>query len=64
MSSTPAADAANPPHCRVEPLGSDALLFDNWRTLHGRMSYVGRRIFEGCYHNHEDFISRLLTLQA
>jgi trimethyllysine dioxygenase len=45
---------------RLEP--GDAVIFDNWRVLHGRMSYVGRRIFEGCYHNHEDFVSRLLTL--
>lgn len=55
-----ANDPANRIEIRLEP--GDALLFDNWRTLHGRMSYVGRRVFEGCYHNHEDFISRLVTL--
>ena len=53
-------DRSNWIQLRLEP--GDALLFDNWRTLHGRLSYVGRRIFEGCYHNHEDFISRLITL--
>ncbi len=36
-----------------------ALIFDNWRSLHGRMSYTGKRVFCGCYHNREDFESRL-----
>jgi alpha-ketoglutarate-dependent taurine dioxygenase len=45
---------------QIEP--GDALIFDNWRVLHGRMAYTGRRIFEGCYHNHEDFESRLRVL--
>jgi alpha-ketoglutarate-dependent taurine dioxygenase len=54
-------DRSNWIQVRLEP--GDVLLFDNWRTLHGRMSYVGRRIFEGCYHNHEDFVSRLITLR-
>ncbi len=40
------------------------LIFDNWRTLHGRMGYIGRRVFHGCYHNREDFESRLRVLRA
>jgi len=36
-----------------------ALIFDNWRLLHGRMGYTGKRVFCGCYHNHEDFESAL-----
>jgi trimethyllysine dioxygenase len=44
----------------IEP--GDALIVDNWRVLHGRMAYTGRRVFEGCYHNHEDFESRLRVL--
>jgi alpha-ketoglutarate-dependent taurine dioxygenase len=47
---------------RLEP--GDALLFDNWRTLHGRMGYTGRRLFEGCYHNREDVESRVRVLTA
>jgi trimethyllysine dioxygenase len=47
---------------RLEP--GDVLLFDNWRVLHGRMAYSGRRVFEGCYHNREDFESRLRVLRA
>jgi trimethyllysine dioxygenase len=41
-----------------------ALLFDNWRTLHGRLAYQGRRRLCGAYHNREDFESRLRTLKA
>lgn len=41
-----------------------ALIFDNWRLLHGRMGYSGKRVFCGCYHNHEDFESALRTLNA
>jgi trimethyllysine dioxygenase len=39
----------------------DALLFDNWRTLHGRHAYTGKRTMCGAYVNHEDFESRLRT---
>lgn len=39
-----------------------ALVFDNWRLLHGRLGYVGKRVFCGCYHNHEDFESALRTV--
>ena len=38
-----------------------ALVFDNWRLLHGRLGYSGKRVFCGCYHNHEDFESALRT---
>lgn len=41
-----------------------ALIFDNWRLLHGRMGYSGKRVFCGCYHNREDFESALRTLNA
>jgi trimethyllysine dioxygenase len=37
----------------------EAMLFDNWRVLHGRRSYTGRRHLCGAYLNHEDFESRL-----
>ena len=37
----------------------DALLFDNWRALHGRRAYTGKRTLCGAYLNHEDFESRL-----
>ncbi len=39
----------------------DALLFDNWRALHGRCAYTGKRTMCGAYLNHEDFESRLRT---
>jgi trimethyllysine dioxygenase len=41
-----------------------SLIFDNWRCLHGRMGYVGKRVFHGCYIGRADFESRLRTLQA
>ncbi|MFM2071782.1 MAG: hypothetical protein RLZZ623_2045 [Actinomycetota bacterium] len=42
----------------------DALLFDNWRVLHGRTAYTGRRRLCGAYLNHEDFESRLRLLET
>jgi trimethyllysine dioxygenase len=40
-----------------------ALIFDNWRCLHGRMGYSGKRYFYGCYHDHAEYESRVRTLQ-
>ena len=41
-----------------------ALLFDNWRTLHGRRAYQGYRRLCGAYVNKEDFDSKLRVLRA
>jgi trimethyllysine dioxygenase len=43
---------------RVLAPGS-AMLFDNWRVLHGRTSYTGHRHLCGGYVNREDYESRL-----
>ncbi|MDP9464840.1 MAG: trimethyllysine dioxygenase [Actinomycetota bacterium] len=40
----------------------EALLFDNWRVLHGRAAFTGKRTMCGAYLNHEDFESRLRTI--
>ena len=40
------------------------LIFDNWRNLHGRMGYVGKRVFYGCYHSRAVFESKIRVLQA
>jgi trimethyllysine dioxygenase len=40
-----------------------ALLFDNWRTLHGRHAFQGHRHMCGAYLNMEDFQSRLRVLR-
>jgi trimethyllysine dioxygenase len=40
----------------------EALLFDNWRVLHGRGAYRGRRRMCGGYLNREDVESRLRQL--
>ncbi|HEX4153744.1 MAG TPA: trimethyllysine dioxygenase [Steroidobacteraceae bacterium] len=41
-----------------------ALLFDNWRTLHGRRAYRGERWLGGAYLNKEDVESKLRVLRA
>ncbi len=46
---------------RVNPPG-DAMLFDNWRVLHGRSSYTGHRHLCGGYVNREDYESRRRVL--
>ena len=35
----------------------ELLIFNNWRVLHGRGSFNGRRKIKGCYINKEDFDS-------
>jgi trimethyllysine dioxygenase len=41
-----------------------ALLFDNWRTLHGRRAFQGYRWLCGAYLNKEDVDSKLRVLRA
>jgi trimethyllysine dioxygenase len=48
---------------RVNPPG-EAMLFDNWRVLHGRTAYTGHRHLCGAYINHEDYESRLRLADA
>jgi len=42
----------------------EAMLFDNWRVMHGRASYNGGRRLCGAYLNHEDFESKIRMLQG
>ena len=46
---------------RLRP--GEPLLLDNWRLLHGREAYTGRRRMAGCL-NREDFESRLRVLRG
>ncbi len=55
-------DPANEITMRLAP--GTALLFDNWRTLHGRRAYRGHRWLCGAYLNKEDFDSKLRVLRA
>ncbi len=48
----------------IEMKPGTTLIFDNWRNMHGRMGYVGRRNFQGCYHSKAVFESKLRVLQA
>lgn len=45
-------------------LPGSVLLFDNWRVLHARDSYVGYRRLSGVYFNKEDVESRLRSLRS
>jgi alpha-ketoglutarate-dependent taurine dioxygenase len=40
----------------------DILVFDNWRTLHGRNAFRGYRHYFGAYLNHEDLESKRRVL--
>jgi len=55
-------DPSNEITMRLMP--GTALLFDNWRTLHGRRAYRGIRLLCGAYLNKEDFDSKLRILRA
>ncbi|KAJ5408457.1 Trimethyllysine dioxygenase [Penicillium cosmopolitanum] len=39
-----------------------ALIFDNWRMMHGRTEFTGKRRMCGGYVNNDDYISRLRLL--
>lgn len=41
-----------------------AVWFDNWRVLHSRTAFTGLRHLAGGYTNHEDFVSKLITLKG
>ncbi len=55
-------DPSNEITMRLAP--GTALLFDNWRTLHGRRAYQGYRHLCGAYLNKEDVESKLRVLRA
>src|ERR1700738_2964004 len=55
-------DPANEISMRLAP--GTQLLFDNWRTLHGRRAYQGVRWLCGAYLNKEDFDSKLRVLRC
>ncbi|GLA05772.1 hypothetical protein AnigIFM60653_006283 [Aspergillus niger] len=46
---------------QLEP--GTALIFDNWRMLHGRSEFTGKRRMCGGYINNDDFISRYRLLK-
>ena len=42
-------------------LPGEAIVFDNWRVLHGRTKYKGKRKIVGAYINREDLESRFIS---
>ena len=57
-----AVDEARWLEVRLEP--GDAVVFDNWRVLHGRRAYTGSRVFHGCYHDRDEILSRRRVLSG
>eukprot|EP00128_Syssomonas_multiformis_P011299 Colp12_sorted_trinity150504_noHs@12160 len=43
---------------KFQLLPGRAVIFDNWRVLHGRDSFTGMRRLCGAYHNRDDVLSR------
>lgn len=39
------------------------VIYNNWRILHGRTSFQGKRFFGGCYVSMTEFLSKARTLQ-
>ncbi|XP_049297013.1 uncharacterized protein LOC125770944 [Anopheles funestus] len=39
------------------------LIFDNWRVLHGRMAYTGKRVMTGCYVARSEYQSVARTME-
>lgn len=38
------------------------LFVDNWRVLHGRAAYTGRRVVGGCYLSRDGYMSKARVL--
>ncbi|XP_050686095.1 trimethyllysine dioxygenase, mitochondrial-like isoform X2 [Eriocheir sinensis] len=53
-------DPKNEHWLRLEP--GTVLLIDNWRVMHGRRSFSGRRAMIGCYLDNEEFTSSARVL--
>ena len=56
---------ANDPSLQLKHLlqRDEVLLIDNWRVMHARAAYQGKRRMAGCYVNREDFESKLRVLR-
>jgi len=39
------------------------VIYNNWRMLHGRTSFTGKRLFGGCYISMTEFLSKARILQ-
>ena len=38
------------------------MIFDNWRILHGRKGFTGKRIMTGCYLSRMEYLNTLRTV--
>lgn len=49
-------DSKNEYKLKLQP--GTVIFIDNWRVLHGRAGFVGKRELCGCYVSRSDFISK------
>lgn len=58
------SDIANDPkNClEIPPQPGTIYLVDNWRLLHARKAFKGRRVFVGCYLERDEWMSNLRML--
>lgn len=47
-------------HC-LQP--GTVVIYNNWRILHGRTSFTGKRFFGGCYVSMTEFLSKARILK-
>lgn len=47
-------------HC-LQP--GNVVIYNNWRILHGRTQFTGKRYFGGCYISMSEFLSKARILQ-
>jgi trimethyllysine dioxygenase len=47
--------------CQLTP--GRVVVFDNWRVMHGRSAFTGKRRICGGYVNRDDFISKFKVLK-
>ena len=46
----------------VVPKPGRMMVFDNWRVLHGRRGFTGKRIMTGCYVSRGEYLNKLRTV--
>jgi len=47
---------------KIKLMPGSVLFFDNWRVLHGRTAYTGKRDLGGCYVTRAEWLSKAKTL--
>lgn len=53
-------DPSNEIRVKLKP--GSVLLIDNWRVMHGRSAFEGKRIMGGCYLSRDEWLSKARML--